>query len=48
MLKGYMVRERLGTPGLDNVFVEQLKHFGPRARSWLLQVFKSAWVGLYF
>ena len=23
--------------GLDNIFVEEVKHFGPNAKSWLLQ-----------
>ena len=25
--------------GVDNITVEQIKHFGPRARRWLLDVF---------
>ena len=27
--------------GLDNIFVEEVKHFGPKAKSWLLQFFNS-------
>jgi len=27
--------------GLDNIFVEEVKHFGPKTKNWILQFFNN-------